>query len=30
MRDVNSFNRREFLSGLGKTGALLAGGPWLS
>ena len=28
--DMSPFNRREFLSGLGKTGALLAAGPWLS
>ena len=26
---MSPFNRREFLSGLGKTGALLAAGPWL-
>src|SRR5918996_1444666 len=27
---MSPFDRREFLSGLGKTGALLAAGPWLS
>ena len=30
LTDMIPFNRREFLSGLGKRGALLAGSPWLS